>query len=120
MGKAQGCRRYGDSMNLSGVPINWVNKSLNTSWDALSSNLKCPFDAVASLDYNTHIVLNFIMWLALFLDIRYKIQIRSGISKERAKKNDKLIVIMMAVYNTIFLLNQFLLIPLFNYMRVLY
>lgn len=101
-------------MNISGIPINFSN----ISWDSLYSDL-CPFEPEVSLNYNFHIILNFVLTLFLFLDVRYSIQDRF-FSHKRAVRNQKLLLVMLAVYNTIFLLNQFVLIPIFEYLRMVY
>lgn len=102
-------------MNLTILPFNFTNVSL----DALSSNIICPFEAVAMPDYNLFIIFNFIMTMFLFLEMRYNIQARF-FSAKRSVRNTKLAIVVMSVFNTVFVLNQFLLVPLFNFLRVFY
>lgn len=101
-------------MNLTIIPFNFSN----ISWDNLSSNI-CPFEAVAMPDYNLFIIFNFVMTMFLFIEMRYKVQERF-FSAKRSVRNTKLAIVMMSVFNTVFVLNQFLLVPLFNYLRLLY
>lgn len=106
-------------INISGL-VNWTNESINLSLENLSGRL-CPFEATASFNYSGHIIINFLAFIWLFAEMRYNFQRNIlKISPKRAVMNNKFLIVMMSVYNTIFLLNQFLLIPLFNYLRGFY
>lgn len=109
-------------MNLS--LVNWTNESINLTSkfinDLASGTLRCPFEPTFSPDYNILIIFNFVASLLLFLEMRYEFQTKIGMSKARAVRNSKLLILMAAVFNTIWVLNQFLLLPLFQYLRVVY